>query len=122
MGEVCYHNYQTVYKEISLRLEGTRAHLSALMRGAAPLKHGRSVFYNCDMEGFSFSLGFYADFRITATAAALKLPFVGAPGIVCRSKRDGLIPAVKPLLAQLLKHGIFWRPELVAGVLAHMNE
>ena len=74
------------------------------------------------MDGFSFSLGFYADFRITATAAALKLPFVGALGILCRSKRDGLIPAVKPLLAQLLQQGMFLRPELVAGVQADVNE
>lgn len=60
--------------------------------------------------------------RGKAFAACHGVPVIGAPGILCRCKREGVLVEVKPLLIAMLQHGLNYAPSLIAQVLAEMNE
>jgi predicted nucleic acid-binding protein len=55
-------------------------------------------------------------------AQRLGLPLTGTVGVLLTAKRNGLVPALAPLFAQLLKEGLFLAPELVAKALELAGE
>ncbi len=60
--------------------------------------------------------------RGRAFAALHGVPVIGALGVLCRSKWEGALPNVKPLLIAMQQRGIFYDPALVQRVLADMSE
>lgn len=50
-------------------------------------------------------------------AQRLDLPLTGTIGVLLAAKHNGLVPAIAPLLNQLLQAGLFLSPELVAKAL-----
>lgn len=58
--------------------------------------------------------------RLAAKAHQLKM--IGAPGVLLLAKRKGLIPAVKPILHDLIASGYFLSDALVAQILELANE
>lgn len=65
---------------------------------------------------------FMDDGRGRSFAESVGVTAVGVPGVLCRSKRDQVIPAVKPLLLEMQRLGIRYSHDLIAKVLADMNE
>jgi hypothetical protein len=55
-------------------------------------------------------------------AAGLGLPVAGTAGILMRAKQAGLVPAVCPLLDQLIQLGFRLAPAIRASVLAEVGE
>lgn len=55
-------------------------------------------------------------------AKRLGLPLTGTVGILLTAKHNGLIPAITPLVDQLLKEGLFLAPELVKKALELAGE
>jgi hypothetical protein len=55
-------------------------------------------------------------------AQRLGLPLTGTLGILLLAKERGLIPAVAPLVQELLDAGLYLSPELVAQVLDMADE
>ncbi len=55
-------------------------------------------------------------------AKRLGLPLTGTVGVLLAAKHHGLIPALAPLINQLLKEGLFLAPELVKKVLELAGE
>lgn len=58
--------------------------------------------------------------RLAAKAHQLKM--IGAPGVLLLAKRKGLLPAVKPILHELIASGYFLSDALVAQILELANE
>ena len=58
--------------------------------------------------------------RLAAKAHHLKM--IGAPGVLLLAKRKGLLPAVKPILHELIASGYFLSDVLVAQILELANE
>ena len=56
------------------------------------------------------------------SAHALRLPVIGTLGILLAAKRRGWLPAVRPALAGLIRHGFHIAPELHQHVLADAGE
>jgi predicted nucleic acid-binding protein len=57
-----------------------------------------------------------------AFASAHGVPVIGALGVLCRSKRDGLVAEIKPLVMNMVLCGIIYAPDLISRVLVEMNE
>jgi predicted nucleic acid-binding protein len=55
-------------------------------------------------------------------ALGLGLPVVGTMGVLLRAKRTGTIPAVRPLLEQLLRAGFRLSPAIREKVLTDAGE
>lgn len=55
-------------------------------------------------------------------AQRLGLPLTGTVGLLLTAKHNGLLPALAPLINQLLKEGLFLAPELVAKALELAGE
>lgn len=55
-------------------------------------------------------------------AKRLGLPLTGTVGVLLTAKHNGLIPALAPLIDQLLKEGLFLAPELVEKALELAGE
>ena len=55
-------------------------------------------------------------------AQRLKLQVIGTLGILLRAKRDGIIPALKPLLEQLMRERFYLSQELLEFVLHEAGE
>ena len=55
-------------------------------------------------------------------ATELGLPIVGTMGVLLRAKGSGLIPAVRPVLDDLVARGLWVHPALVAQVLREAGE
>jgi predicted nucleic acid-binding protein len=55
-------------------------------------------------------------------AKRLGLPLTGIVGVLLTAKHNGLIPALAPLINQLLKEGLFLAPELVEKALELAGE
>jgi len=55
-------------------------------------------------------------------AASLGLPVIGTAGLVLAAKNTGLVPAVAPLLDQLVAAGFRLSPTVIAAVLAAAGE
>ena len=72
---------------------------------------------------FSLKLSALVDDRDARRfAERIGVQAVGSLGILVRAKALGLIGAVRPLVEDMLVHGIHLRPELVSGVLAAEGE
>lgn len=57
-----------------------------------------------------------------AFAESMGVNAIGTFGVLKRCKADGVIAAAKPLICQMQHHGFRCRPEVIAAVLADMNE
>ncbi|HMO57874.1 MAG TPA: DUF3368 domain-containing protein [Roseiflexaceae bacterium] len=55
-------------------------------------------------------------------AQRLGLPFTGTLGVLLTAKQKGLVPALAPLMNQLVKEGLFLAPKLVEKVLELAGE
>ena len=55
-------------------------------------------------------------------ARMLGLPVIGTLGIVLRAKRQGLIPAARPVVEDLVSHGMYLSKEIVREALALVGE
>jgi predicted nucleic acid-binding protein len=63
------------------------------------------------------------ELRGRSVAARLGIAVVGTIGLLVTAKKRGLIPAARPLIAQVRTHGGLWVTEkLVAEVLARLGE
>lgn len=63
------------------------------------------------------------EMRGRAVASRLGLTVVGTVGLVAMAKRQGLIPAARPILAQIRTRGGLWLTDkLVAEVLTRLDE
>ncbi len=96
--------------------------VAAEVRACADLDSGET-------EALSLALELHADAVLIDEAAGrraanmLKVPFVGIAGILLRAKRQGLIPAVHPVLARLREEAGFWlHPRFEAEVLRLAGE
>jgi len=65
---------------------------------------------------------FIDDRRGRTFAALYGVPVIGALGVLCRSKRDGVLDAVNPSLIAMQQRGLIYDPILVNQVLTTMNE
>ena len=82
-----------------------------------------------ESEALSLALEMHADAVLMdevagrRAASVLKVPCVGVAGILFRAKKQGLIPAVQPLLERLREEAGFWlHPEFEAEVLRLAGE
>lgn len=81
-----------------------------------------------ESEALSLALELHADVLILDDRQArrlglgLGLPVVGTAGILRRAKRAGFIPAVRPLLDQLLGFGFHLSPAIRAKILEDAGE
>jgi len=57
-----------------------------------------------------------------ATATSLNIPIIGVLGILLAAKRHGALPAIRPVLEDLGRHGFLCAPELERKVLADAGE
>jgi len=55
-------------------------------------------------------------------AKILGLDVIGTLGLLLKAKKRGLIPAIKPLIDRILKHGIWIKDEIVKGILKEAEE
>jgi predicted nucleic acid-binding protein len=55
-------------------------------------------------------------------AESLGLPITGSVGLLIRAKQMGEIPAVKPLMMEMIQHGIRFGAPFVQAVLRHVQE
>lgn len=55
-------------------------------------------------------------------AARIGVPVVGSLGIVARAKSLGLITAVRPLVEEMVGHGIHFHPDLISRFLQELGE
>lgn len=55
-------------------------------------------------------------------AQRMGLPLTGLVGVLITAKHQGLIPALRPLLEQLVQQGLFLTPELIHTALALAGE
>jgi predicted nucleic acid-binding protein len=62
------------------------------------------------------------DFQARHCARILGIRFTGTAGVVLRSKKNGSIPAARPLLEELLRVGMYLSRDLVEGMLAEVGE
>lgn len=60
--------------------------------------------------------------RARAYAKRLKLPLTGTVGVLIQAKRQGHIPALQPLLTQLIANGFHLHSKLVKQALALVGE
>ena len=65
---------------------------------------------------------FIDELRGRTFAKSLGVEILGSLGVLCRCKMDGVIPAVKPLILEIMDHGLHYSPELVRRVIRDMNE
>ena len=64
-----------------------------------------------------------ADERKARVAATnLGVAVIGTLGLLKRAREDALVPALRPLITQLIDSGYFIAPQLVAMVLSQVNE
>lgn len=62
------------------------------------------------------------DGRARKLADRLGLARIGTLGLLANAKRAGLVPAVKPLVGQLQKNGMWIEPRIVASILKEVGE
>ena len=55
-------------------------------------------------------------------AKSLGLEFIGSAAVIGLAKTEGLVPAARPLLEQIVASGYFIGPSIVSAVLARVNE
>jgi predicted nucleic acid-binding protein len=55
-------------------------------------------------------------------AKSLGLEFIGSAAVIGLAKTEGLVPAARPLLEQIVASGYFIGPSIVSAVLAGVNE
>jgi predicted nucleic acid-binding protein len=55
-------------------------------------------------------------------AKVLGLDVIGTLGLLLKAKKKGLILAIKPLIEQILEHGIWIKDEIVKGILKNSGE
>ncbi len=55
-------------------------------------------------------------------AKSLGLEFIGSAAVIGLAKTEGLVPAARPLLDQIVASGYFIGPSIVSAVLARVNE
>ena len=62
------------------------------------------------------------DLRARRLAARLNLPRMGTVALLGRAKREGLVPALRPLLDALVANGIHIRKELIEAAIKEARE
>jgi predicted nucleic acid-binding protein len=62
------------------------------------------------------------DLAARKCAASLGIPFIGTLGIVLRARRQGIIPAARPVMEDLLRGGMFLSRALLDRALALVCE
>jgi predicted nucleic acid-binding protein len=62
------------------------------------------------------------DLEARRCGRSLGIPLIGTLGVVLRAKRKALIPAARPVIAQLRAVGLFASSELVDGALRRLGE
>ena len=62
------------------------------------------------------------DLKGRRCAEALGIPVLGTLGVAVRAKRQGLIPAAKPLIDELRSYGMFLSAKLMAQALRAIGE
>lgn len=62
------------------------------------------------------------DFAARKCAAALGIPVIGTLGIVLRARKQGVIPAARPVMEDLLRGGMFLSRSLLERTLALVGE
>ena len=55
-------------------------------------------------------------------AESLQLPVIGSVGILIRAKQMQLIPAVRPLLEQMVQRGVRYSQRFVTSILRQIGE
>lgn len=62
------------------------------------------------------------DAAARAAAKAHQIPMIGSLGVILRARQKKLIPAVRPLIEQLLAHGSYLSDDLVQQALSKVGE
>ena len=75
-----------------------------------------------DSLGLPGSIAVIDDLAGRRCAASLGIPVIGTLGIVLRARRQGIIPAARPVVEDLLRGGMFLSRSLLDRALAFVGE